>query len=823
MAAPLRVLILEDRPADAELIVAELRRAGFDLDWQRVDNEADFMARLDPSLDIILADYSLPQWDAPRALAAVQARGLDIPFIMISGTVGEDVAVACVKQGAADYLLKDRLGRLGQAVSRALEDKRLRIEKQQAEAALRESHEKLELLFKMLPVGVSVLDRDRRPVKHNPALESILRLSSDALQRGDYRQRKYWRDDGTPMPPEEFPSARVFGGEPLVRDAEVGVETEDGTLIWTRTSAAAFPYTDWSVCIATADISERKRLADKEQDLRILAEALRDTAAALISALNLDAVMNTILDNVARVVPHDAANIMLIEDDHARVVYWRGYPAGYDDALRAFAVPLARADHLRHMSDTRLPFLLPHTDQRPDWIYATHTEWVKSYVAAPIVSNNVTVGFLNVDSGTPGFFTADHAQRLQVFANQTSIAIERAQLYEEIRGYASELEQRVMERTEQLNHSKNRIEAILNSINDVTILCRTDGAVEQVNPAFDATIGLSPDAFFNRPLIDLAIPEHMSLLESAFQTVVQTLHPARLELTVRASGRPAFDADIVLSPVLATNDQLLGVACTLRDITEQKQQEANLRQMLKREMELGEIKSRYVSMAAHDLRNPLAVIQSAISTVRRYRDRLSDDDLEEKYDRMQASINVMVEMLDGILTLGRVESGKLSFEPANMDVGDFCQRLVAETQQATDSAQVIALSLQGSCVGRYADARLLRHILANLLSNAVKFSLDSTEVRFDVDCASDKITFRIQDHGIGIPEGDQKRLFETFFRAGNAQRIPGTGLGLAIVKQSVDLHGGSIAFESQEGRGTAFTVVIPQPSSGKAYEENFGH
>lgn len=141
MAAPLRVLILEDRPADAELALAELRRAGLDPDWQRVETEADYLAALDPALHLILADYSLPQFDAAQALALLQARGLDIPFIVLSGMISEEVAVECMKQGAADYLLKDRLARLGPAVRQALERKRLRDEQREREAQYRRVEE----------------------------------------------------------------------------------------------------------------------------------------------------------------------------------------------------------------------------------------------------------------------------------------------------------------------------------------------------------------------------------------------------------------------------------------------------------------------------------------------------------------------------------------------------------------------------------------------------------------------------------------------------------------------------------------------------------
>src|SRR5438477_3256158 len=105
----LRVLIAEDRAADAELIVLELQRAGYAPDWRRVDTEEDYLRALGPDLDVILSDYSMPQFDAPRALRLLQDCALDIPFIIISGTVGEDTAVAAMREGAHDYVLKDRL------------------------------------------------------------------------------------------------------------------------------------------------------------------------------------------------------------------------------------------------------------------------------------------------------------------------------------------------------------------------------------------------------------------------------------------------------------------------------------------------------------------------------------------------------------------------------------------------------------------------------------------------------------------------------------------------------------------------------------------
>ncbi len=151
MPTAIRVLVLEDRLADAELMIHELRRAGFAPHWQRVDNEEDYLACLHRDLDVILADYMLPQFDASRALQLLQDHNLDIPFIIVTGTISEETAIEYMKRGASDYLLKDYLTRLGPAIVQALQAKKLREEKRQAEQALRESEARFRRLAENAP------------------------------------------------------------------------------------------------------------------------------------------------------------------------------------------------------------------------------------------------------------------------------------------------------------------------------------------------------------------------------------------------------------------------------------------------------------------------------------------------------------------------------------------------------------------------------------------------------------------------------------------------------------------------------------------------
>lgn len=154
---PIRLLILEDNADDAELALGELRRAGFDPTWHRVDDEAGFKAWLDPELDLVLADYHQPQFDALRALKLIQQTGLEIPVVIVSGAIGEDRAVAAVRLGAMDYVLKDRMARLGTAVQNALEQSQLRRQRQQAQRAL--EHQALHDSLTDLPNRVQLEQR----------------------------------------------------------------------------------------------------------------------------------------------------------------------------------------------------------------------------------------------------------------------------------------------------------------------------------------------------------------------------------------------------------------------------------------------------------------------------------------------------------------------------------------------------------------------------------------------------------------------------------------------------------------------------------------
>jgi PAS domain S-box-containing protein len=154
----IRVLILEDQAADAELVADALRQSGLAFDWTRVDRRPDFLAGLKEKPDIVLADFNVPEFGGLEALDAIREQGSDVPAIIITGTLGDEIAAECIKRGASDFLLKDRLSRLGAAVEQALERKRMRAEGRQGEQILRQSEIKYRELIEQATDGIFVTD-----------------------------------------------------------------------------------------------------------------------------------------------------------------------------------------------------------------------------------------------------------------------------------------------------------------------------------------------------------------------------------------------------------------------------------------------------------------------------------------------------------------------------------------------------------------------------------------------------------------------------------------------------------------------------------------
>ncbi|MBD2291949.1 PAS domain S-box protein [Anabaena sphaerica FACHB-251] len=251
---------------------------------------------------------------------------------------------------------------------------------------------------------------------------------------------------------------------------------------------------------------------------------------------------------------------------------------------------------------------------------------------------------------------------------------------------------------------------------------------------------------------------------------------------------------------------------TAIDITDYKYAQLELRQTLKQAKEISELRANVVAMLCHQFRTPLNVISFSNSLLKRHIDRWKGEKSLLFLGHIQTAVEQVNQVLDDILFLAKTESSKVGFESKQINLVDLCQDLIAKILIA-NSGKYIDFHSRGNCLKVWIDQKLLEPILNNLLENAIKYSPIGSVVDLTVDCDQETITFQIKDEGIGIPEVDQQRLFEPFYRGSNVDKISGTGLGLSIVKTLVDLHGGQIKVVSEVGVGTTFTVVLPSVPS----------
>ncbi|OYV97048.1 MAG: hypothetical protein B7Z68_04355, partial [Acidobacteria bacterium 21-70-11] len=254
----MRVLILEDQAADAELMATELRRHGFVLEWLRVDTEAAYTAALERPPEVILSDYSMPGFQAPRALEIVQARQLDIPFIVVTGSINEEVAVDCMKRGASDYLLKDRLVRLGPAVAAALGQARLRRERALAVEATRMSEERFRRYFELGLIGMAITSPAKRYMEVNDTICEILGYERQELLGKTWAELSHPGD----LAKNVHAFDRVLAGEIDGYTMEKRYLRKDGQTVDALLSVKAVRGADGSAdhfVTLVQDISERKR------------------------------------------------------------------------------------------------------------------------------------------------------------------------------------------------------------------------------------------------------------------------------------------------------------------------------------------------------------------------------------------------------------------------------------------------------------------------------------------------------------------------------------------------------------------------------------
>lgn len=254
-------------------------------------------------------------------------------------------------------------------------------------------------------------------------------------------------------------------------------------------------------------------------------------------------------------------------------------------------------------------------------------------------------------------------------------------------------------------------------------------------------------------------------------------------------------------------DQILVIE---KNITDSKIAEQEMVKNLEKERELNELKSRFVSMASHEFRTPLSTILSSATLAGKYENTDQQEKRAKHLDRIKSSVKNLTSILNDFLSIDKLEDGKVEVKRSEFLIVELMTEAIEEMGTYLKKNQYITFKtniVDDQQVN--SDRNVIKNISINLLSNASKYSAEGEEILVELKTTDKGIKITFKDNGIGIPEVEQKQLFNRFFRAGNVTNIEGTGLGLNIVKKYLTLVNGDISFQSKEHEGTAFTVEIP--------------
>lgn len=347
---------------------------------------------------------------------------------------------------------------------------------------------------------------------------------------------------------------------------------------------------------------------------------------------------------------------------------------------------------------------------------------------------------------------------------------------------------------------------IIDTMGEILFITDTSGNIERANKAAEKILGYRRADFKTHNLKEIFDPENIDC-DEIYQYLLENQNSIKKLETCFVREQKKIEIEFNCFIVPTEVPEIYNCVYIGRDITLRKQAERDMIQALEREKELRQLKSRFLSMASHEFRNPLSSILVCTDMLSPTQNLEAEE--QEFYLQLikDSALNIQ-SILEDVLVLSKSEAGKQTFNPTYLDLREFCQQIIRE-MELTDRGRSLNLIAPQEPIEFYGDAKLLWHIFTNLLSNALKYSPEEERVELEITPQESAIFIEVRDRGIGIPQEAQKHLFESFYRANNVGETPGTGLGLAIVKRASDLHRGTIKIISQNNQGTTIQLQLP--------------
>jgi PAS domain S-box-containing protein len=789
----LRVLVLEDSARDTELIIRELRSFGYEPEWTRVETDADFRSHIDSDLDLVLADFTLPQFDALSALKILRGKGLSTPFLIVTGSITEETAISILKQGADDFLLKDRLSRLGPAVSNALVQRRLRDDRGQTQQRLVESEERYRRLITRMSALVIELDAKGTTLFVNEAVNTVTGFASDEVLGRNWFEMFF---SGQPRAQIDAAASVLAQGGHL-RNYVTQCRIKDGSLLaleWTTSNEYGTDGRLRKILAVGMDISEPERAAGRIRQLSRLYAAISAANESLVRSRNpaevYAAVCHACVEHGGFVLAwvgiadREAKRIVVADAFGPAIAYLDGHSISTEASAptgRGLTGIAFRERRVYIANDFSAdPATAP-------WFEKAARHGLAASIALPLYQGGEAIGALTVYGAEKNIFVPEAVTLLERMAENISFAMDQ---------FEREDQRQQAEVTLRISEARLRQAQAIGRIGDWGL----DLETMQLRWSPQMFLLYERDPATGTPTIDDVLRHYIG--ESGPPTGENLRHAIatgeRVELEQRLrlpSGAEACHT-VVIIPRKNAYGLVTRVFGTVQDITERKnleeQRQADtlrLAELSRRVVAVQEQERRQLAGELHDRTSPnLAAASLNLGMIAADLPPQTPGGIESRLVDTRALL---------AQTIAGIRDVCADLRPATLDYAGLPYALREYAEQVSKRTG-IAVNVSGDSPAARLNAdseSMLFRIAQEALTNCAKHA-HASAVNIELSFGNPQTVLTISDNGTGF---DPEAIGQSGLRP---------GLGLLTMRERVEFAGGKFGLESAPGKGTRIRVEI---------------
>ncbi len=870
MERELNILVIEDNPDDALLLKRLFHKEALKAKVTQVETAEAMIEALDSEKwDLVISDYSLPKFSGQEALNIFKSKNIDIPFILVSGTVGEDIAVNMMKSGSHDYIMKTNLKRIVPAIIRELNEVEVRKQRKEAIENLKKREEQYRNLVDNMNEGLMQIDKNGYILFANPSLckmlgyqsdELINKLTWDLLDISNERRLELERD---------FVNKTEIQGKYEARMIKKNKE-----IIWVEVSTSNVT-DDYGNVVGymglIADITKSRAaeiaLKESEEKFRGLAERITD----LVLIVGLNGAVTFVTPSVKQILGYEMHEMLGKTADHFMtqenfvLVSTKALNVLEGNVVANIEIMLHKKDGTNAILEfTGSPIYKDNNLMGMQVVGRDITarklaeEAVKkSEVRLSAIINNAKDGIFMKDSSykyilvNPALCNVFGLQP-QDFIGKTDISLFGDEIHSEGQLYDSKVlngEVVGYENTGIINgrryyfdivkvplkDDKRNIIGLCGIARDITerklaeenirklsraveqspasvVITDIYGKIEYVNPNFENASGYTFDEVIGKNPNILKSGKNE---ESVYRELWNTITDGRVwsgELQNKKKNGDLYWESVSISPIKNENNAITHYLAVKEDITRKKEIEFELKYQMEIAEESSRLKSSILANVSHELRTPMTGILGMTQILS---EELQDENLKQFVWKIQKSGERLMTTLNSILDLSEIESNSSLMNITKYNIGRSVKNLLVQYEKyALDRELYFKYNIKNKNITALVDEKFMNQSIVNLVDNAVKYTT-SGGIEIIIDTLEEDgktfAVFKVKDTGIGIAPENKELIFQEFRQAseGISRRYEGTGLGLTLVKKMVELMNGRIEVLSEEQKGSTFSIIVP--------------